>query len=356
MTPSISNYFPYLPLLVPSVLAAYYVLASRPTTSKNQLYPPVDPGLASLPLNSRARVVYSEDWLEGGAYANLPLGRVRYWLVGPTSGKKIVLIHGLTTPSLVFQRLVPILVAAGHQVLVYDLYGRGYSDAPKNIDYDAHLYVTQLALLLQHVGWERARLVGFSMGGAIAAAIVAAFPKLVERDVVLIASAGAAESSPAPFYRIRNLPFVEGLTMRGVLSSVVKIPPTDETPLNEIVRLQAASLRGFTHAVISSLHEGPISHARWMFGVPAWCGRRVLFVHGTRDTVVPPRSSPFLRSLIDSVPAETSKGGINSDSVDGRKDMQVKTELVSIGGAGHDLIWTHAEEVGKAIVSFLDEK
>ncbi|KAJ7764693.1 alpha/beta-hydrolase [Mycena metata] len=353
MPPRISSYLPYLPLLVPSLVAGYYALASQATSNVNQLYPPVEPGLASLPLNSRARVVYSEDWLEGGAYVNLPKGRVRYWLVGPTSGKKVVFIHGLTTPSLIFQRLVPILVAAGYQVLLYDLYGRGYSDAPKNINYDAHLYVTQLALLMQHVGWERARLVGFSMGGAIAAAVVAAFPKLVEREVVLIASAGAAETSPAPLRSIRNLPFIEGLTMRGVLSNVVKIPPTGETPLNEIVRLQAASLRGFAHAVISSLHDGPISHARWMFRVPAWCGRRVLFVHGTRDTVVPPRSSPFLRSLIDSVPAETSSGGMNSESIDGGK---VQTELVSIEGAGHDLTWTRAEEVGKAIVSFLEEK
>jgi pimeloyl-ACP methyl ester carboxylesterase len=50
----------------------------------------------------------------------------------------------------------------------------------------------QLALLLQHLQWKSVRVVGFSMGGAIAASFVAAFPELVERDVVLVASAGAA--------------------------------------------------------------------------------------------------------------------------------------------------------------------
>lgn len=43
-----------------------------------------------------------------------------------------------------------------------DLYGRGYSDAP-SVTYDVNLYTTQLALLLQYIGWEKAHIVGFSM-------------------------------------------------------------------------------------------------------------------------------------------------------------------------------------------------
>jgi pimeloyl-ACP methyl ester carboxylesterase len=105
---------------------------------------------------------------------------------------KIVLIRGILTPALAFARLAPILAAVGYHVLIYDLYGRGYSDAPQGA-YGAHLYIIQLALLLQHLRWSCVRVAGFSMGGAIAAAFVAAFPALVERDVVLIASAGAPE-------------------------------------------------------------------------------------------------------------------------------------------------------------------
>lgn len=43
-----------------------------------------------------------------------------------------------------------------------DLYGRGYSDAP-DITYDASLYATQLALLMQHVKWPKAYVAGVSM-------------------------------------------------------------------------------------------------------------------------------------------------------------------------------------------------
>lgn len=43
-----------------------------------------------------------------------------------------------------------------------DLYGRGYSDAPQTT-YDAALYATQLALLMQHIKWDKAAIAGVSM-------------------------------------------------------------------------------------------------------------------------------------------------------------------------------------------------
>lgn len=46
-----------------------------------------------------------------------------------------------------------------------DLYGRGYSDAPLTT-YDAALYATQLALLMQHIEWDKAAIAGVSMVGA----------------------------------------------------------------------------------------------------------------------------------------------------------------------------------------------
>jgi hypothetical protein len=45
---------------------------------------------------------------------------------------------------------------------VPDLYGRGYSDAP-DVPYNTSLYTTQLALLMQHVGWSSACVAGVSM-------------------------------------------------------------------------------------------------------------------------------------------------------------------------------------------------
>lgn len=63
---------------------------------------------------------------------------------------------------MVYKNVAPALASKGYRVLLYDLYGRGYSDAPQ-VTYDTALYATQLALLMQHVRWEKANIVGVSM-------------------------------------------------------------------------------------------------------------------------------------------------------------------------------------------------
>ena len=117
-------------------------------------------------------------------------------MLGPEAGKKVtshvfatsvclilrdqvVLIHGLSIPSLIWKDVAPTLASRGYRVLLYgtrvrmfflahqrsisaDLYGRGYSDAPE-ITYDTSLYATQLALLMQHIKWPKAYVAGVSM-------------------------------------------------------------------------------------------------------------------------------------------------------------------------------------------------
>lgn len=51
-------------------------------------------------------------------------------------------------------------------MLVFDLWGRGYSDAPA-MPYDESLYTTQVALLFQKVSWSSADVVGTSLGGGM---------------------------------------------------------------------------------------------------------------------------------------------------------------------------------------------
>lgn len=92
---------------------------------------------------------------------------------------KIVLVHGLSIPSIVWKDVAPQMASKGFRVLLFggvlslltpryhcdivlDLYGRGYSDAPQTT-YDVSLYATQLALLMQHIRWDQAYIVGISM-------------------------------------------------------------------------------------------------------------------------------------------------------------------------------------------------
>ncbi|KAG6871508.1 hypothetical protein C0993_003212, partial [Termitomyces sp. T159_Od127] len=93
---------------------------------------------------------------------------------------------------MIWRDVAPDLASRGFRVLVYDLYGRGYSDAPQTT-YDVNLFTIQLALLMQYLRWDRAMIAGVSMGGGIAMAFTAQFPHLVDDKVVLIASAGVME-------------------------------------------------------------------------------------------------------------------------------------------------------------------
>ncbi|KAF8143104.1 Alpha/Beta hydrolase protein [Mycena galopus ATCC 62051] len=389
MSPSASRYLTYLLLLVPPLVVSFYLLASFPLPP-DPLPVPSYPGLASLPLDSRARQIYSEDWVEGGegAYVDLPMGRTRYWLVGPENGKKIVLIHGLSIPALIWGPLVPPLVAAGHRVLLYDLYGRGYSAAPVGATYDAQLYVTQLALLLQHLGWQKTRLGGVSMGGAIASAFVATFPNLVEREIVLVASAGLVEASDLPrTAKVMSSPLIQALTanpliyayLRRMASRSDNDHDTITSDLRELVRLQSAHLPGFNRAVSSSLRLGPVTGMRWAFESEGagWEGRRVLLLHGTADLTVPSAHAARIGALIEragsrnvsvsesssetptTTPYHKSKSKKpkpkpkhTSPPTDKEKAGE-RVRVALIADAGHALTWTHAAEVGEIVCTFL---
>ncbi|MBV0913326.1 alpha/beta fold hydrolase [Anianabacter salinae] len=127
-----------------------------------------------------------------GADASLaPLseGVTHYRWRGPEDGNVVVCIHGLTTPMIALGAIADGLAADGHRVLTYDLFGRGLSDRP-----DAHhsrgFFLTQLSQLLRDQGVDGpVTLIGYSMGGSIAAAYTAANPEQVSR-LVLLAPAG----------------------------------------------------------------------------------------------------------------------------------------------------------------------
>lgn len=79
-----------------------------------------------------------------------------------------------------------------------DLFGRGYSSgpSPKLHNYDAALYTTQILLCLASspISWRPITLVGYSLGGALAADFTSQFPHLIS-NLFLIAPGGIIRSS-----------------------------------------------------------------------------------------------------------------------------------------------------------------
>jgi pimeloyl-ACP methyl ester carboxylesterase len=110
---------------------------------------------------------------------------VRYRLAG--SGPLLVLVHGITSSSRTWERVLPLL-AERHKVLAPDLLGHGSSAKPRG-DYSLGAYASGLRDLLVALDEPPATVVGHSLGGGIAMQLAYQFPERVER-LALVASGG----------------------------------------------------------------------------------------------------------------------------------------------------------------------
>ncbi len=126
-----------------------------------------------------------------GEFAVIDGKATHYRWHGPEGGPVVVLIHGLTTPSFVWDAIVPGLTALGFRVLRYDLWGRGYSDRLE-AELAPDRYVDQLEGLLKAVGVSgMVSVIGYSMGARIAVDFAARDVNRVQH-LCLVAPAGIA--------------------------------------------------------------------------------------------------------------------------------------------------------------------
>lgn len=112
----------------------------------------------------------------------------------------------------------------GCRVLLFDLFGRGYSDSVGDLPYDTRLFVSQMLLVLASsplawTGDNGFSIVGYSLGGAIAANFAATFPRMVE-SLVLLAPAGLIR--PENFGRASRLIFTSGIIPERILEALTR--------------------------------------------------------------------------------------------------------------------------------------
>jgi pimeloyl-ACP methyl ester carboxylesterase len=111
--------------------------------------------------------------------------RVAYRCAG--DGPVLVLVHGITSTSATWERVMPAL-AKRFTVIAPDLLGHGGSAKPRG-DYSLGAYASGVRDLLVALGHERATFVGHSLGGGVAMQLAYQFPERCER-LVLIDSGG----------------------------------------------------------------------------------------------------------------------------------------------------------------------
>ncbi|MDJ0637710.1 MAG: alpha/beta hydrolase [Paracoccaceae bacterium] len=269
-----------------------------------------------------------------GEIAHLPGGATHYRWSGREGDPVVVCIHGLSTPSYVFAATVRSLTSLGYRVLSYDLYGRGYSARVRGTQ-DMAFFLSQLQALLKHQNVEGPLIVlGFSMGGQIAAAFAAREDRV--EKLIIVASAGLAHAETTGQTRVWTAPVIGdwmtriwgGIALRRELVD----HKTVATVIPDLEDRQAAEtrMRGFLPAILSSrrhlLQRSSLSDHTQIARVKV----AVLAIWGTADPVIPRRA---LSALAE----------VNPDA-----------RHVEVAGAGHNLLQTHPSEIATALKAFLN--
>ena len=101
-------------------------------------------------------------------------------------GPLVILLHGFPDIASTWSHQVPSLVAQGYRVVTPYLRGYTPTEIPKDGFYDKATLVEDIAAFIKRLsGGERVYLVGQDWGAIIAYAVLAAYPELIARAVVM---------------------------------------------------------------------------------------------------------------------------------------------------------------------------
>jgi pimeloyl-ACP methyl ester carboxylesterase len=148
-----------------------------------------------------------------------------------STNRAVLLVHGGRFTKESWAPQVPVLVAAGFEVLAIDLRGHGQSHGPNEADpSDAQLALDVLAAVhyLHNHGAKTVSIVGGSMGGAAAGdASITSRPGEIDRVVMLGAAPNLPADklkSPSLFIVARNDMSGDGPRLPGIRTQFEKAP------------------------------------------------------------------------------------------------------------------------------------
>jgi pimeloyl-ACP methyl ester carboxylesterase len=253
------------------------------------------------------------------------------------SGQPVVLIHGYPLSSASWEKQVPALLDAGYRVVAYDRRGFGKSSQP-TAGYNYDTFAEDLHKVITSLKLKDFVLVGFSMGGGEVARYIGKYGSKDVSKAVIIGG--------VPPYLLKTKDNPEGVDA-SVFEGIQKAVAADRYAFfteffkNFYNTDVLMGKRVSEQAVQASWNVACVSSATASVAcVPTWhedfrgdlakVDVPTLVIHGDSDRIV-----PF--AAAGQRTAKLVKGA----------------ELVSIPGGPHNVAWTHAEEVNRALLQFL---
>ena len=253
------------------------------------------------------------------------------------SGQPVVLIHGYLLASSFWEKQTAALLEAGKRVIVYDRRGFGKSSWPSSgHDYDT--YAADLSGLVASLDLQDAVLVGFSMGTGEVARYLSRYGSHRVAKAVFI-----APLQPFMLKTDENPAGVPQEVIDGMLEATKadryafftgffeNFYNLDENLGN---RMSEEALRAsWQMAANASPYSSVWAQPTWYTDFRGDIGKidvPALIMHGTGDRIVPIDITS--RVLAKMLPSAT---------------------YIEMEGAPHGMLWTHGEEVNRALLEFL---
>jgi pimeloyl-ACP methyl ester carboxylesterase len=220
--------------------------------------------------------------------------RVHY--VEEGHGPATALIHGLGGFAESWRHNIPELARHG-RVIALDLPGFGRSGKPRR-EYTAGFLARALDAFLRALGVEQVRLVGHSLGGAVASRYALEYPERVERLALLGAAVPGFDLRPSWVYRTLSLPGVgevlasfltRGICAKGLERCFAQPDPEEIRFFVEHEFTARTSLDGRAAylSLLRTVKDDFTTGAEAYRAGLGRLGRNVLVVHGREDRVVP---------------------------------------------------------------------
>lgn len=256
------------------------------------------------------------------------------------AGQPVVLIHGYPLDGHSWELQTRELLAAGYRVITYDRRGFGASSKVGS-GYDYDTFAKDLDTVLETLDLRDVILVGFSMGtGELAryvknhghervaklAFLASLEPFLVQRDdnpegVPQSVFDGIAEAARADRYAWFTQFYKDFYNLDENLGERIS---------EEVVRASWNTAVGSAPVAAYAVVPTWIEDFRADVEAVRAAGKPTLILHGTKDNILP----------VDATGRRFST-------------LVPDAEYVEVEGAPHGLLWTHADEVNKALLGFV---
>jgi pimeloyl-ACP methyl ester carboxylesterase len=245
-------------------------------------------------------------------YVEINGTRIAYQRQG--KGEPMLLVHGTTTYSFIWDTLVPGL-SLSFDVIAIDLLGGGRSDKPRQADYSTFAQAEMIHNFISALGLKTVHLVSHGAGGGIAQVMAARYPEQLE-DLVFINPFGY-DKWPVQSVNMMRVPFIWDIAVAmfdlGFFRMVIErgVYYKDRVT-DEVMRLFCEPLKtrdgkyGFLR-LAKSLISRDLSDLK-----EELCGLDMpaLIIRGDADPYLSPKTSRTLHDTIkDSTLIEIKTGG-----------------------------------------------